>query len=66
MLSPTTANHTCCIIDSERQETDCRSFILWACASLIAKSMTSQSLRLLDSAAPGTAQFINGTISSGC
>ena len=47
MLSPTTANHTCCIIDSERQETGRRSFILWDCASLIAKAVTSQSLRLL-------------------
>jgi len=66
MLSPTTANHTCCIIDSERQETGRRSFILWACASLIAKAVTSQSLRLLHPAAPVTAELINSTISSGC
>ena len=44
MLSTTTANRTCCIIDSERQQTGSRSFILWACASLIAKSMTSLSV----------------------
>ena len=62
MLSTTTANRTCCIIDSERQETGIRSFILWACASLIAKSMTSQSLGLLHSAAPATAELINCTI----
>ena len=44
MLSTTTANRTCCIIDSERQQTGSHSFILWACASLIAKSMTSLSV----------------------
>ena len=66
MLSTTTANLRCCIIDSERQETG--SFILCACASLVAKSMTSQSLRLLHPAAPVsvTAELVNCTISSGC
>jgi len=42
MLSTTTANRIM-LHDIERQETGSRSFIVWACPSLIAKSMTSQS-----------------------